>query len=103
MRILRYRTGKGFGGGRYLPAGAFSPGGTNILYHALPVGIREFRYLRIYNRYGQQVFNTTDYRKGWDGALTGKQQNSGVYVAMAAGVDYHGVLVERQTSFLLIR
>lgn len=86
----------------YLP-GAFSPGGTNILYHALPVGIREFRYLRIYNRYGQQVFNTTDYRKGWDGALTGKQQNSGVYVAMAAGVDYHGVLVERQTSFLLIR
>lgn len=36
-------------------------------------------YFRIYNRWGQKIFETHDIRVGWDGTLNGKQQNAGVY------------------------
>ncbi len=36
--------------------------------------------LNIYNRWGQQVFATTDITKCWDGTFNGKAQNIGTYV-----------------------
>lgn len=88
----------------YLP-GAFTPGGitANNIYKALPVGIKEFKYMKIFNRYGQEVFNTGDALVGWDGTLKGKAQSSGVYVVIARGVDYRGLVIDRQASFVLIR
>ena len=88
----------------YLP-NAFTPGGitANNLYRALPVGIKEFRYLKIFNRYGQEIFYTTNAQIGWDGTLKGKAQSSGVYVVIASGVDYRGLVIDRQATFMLIR
>ncbi len=88
----------------YLP-NAFTPNGDglNDLYKGKPVGIREFKYLKIFNRFGQQVFYTTDFLNGWDGTFNGKQQNSGVYVVIASGIDYRGLVVERQGTVMLIR
>jgi gliding motility-associated-like protein len=37
-------------------------------------------HLIIYNRWGQNVFETKDYSKGWDGKLKGIAQDQGVYV-----------------------
>jgi len=34
----------------------------------------------IYNRYGQEIFSTTDKTKGWDGTHNGKELNPGVFV-----------------------
>lgn len=88
----------------YLP-NAFTPNGngTNDLYRGMPVGIKEFRYLKIFNRYGQQIFYTTDVTKGWDGTFKGKAQGSGVYVVIASGIDYRGLVVDRQGTVMLIR
>jgi PKD repeat protein len=86
----------------YLP-NAFAPNGINRIYRGLPVGIKEFRYLKIYNRYGQLVFYSTDITKGWDGTFKGKAQNSGVYVVMTSGIDYRGLVVDRQQTVMLIR
>ncbi|MBO9565955.1 MAG: gliding motility-associated C-terminal domain-containing protein [Niastella sp.] len=36
--------------------------------------------LRIYNRYGEQVFYSTDIRRGWDGTFRSIPQPSGTYV-----------------------
>lgn len=36
--------------------------------------------LKIYNRWGQEVFKTNDYTSGWDGTFNGKNQPSDVYV-----------------------
>jgi hypothetical protein len=69
----------------------------------MPVGIKEFRYLKIFNRFGQQVFYSTDMTKGWDGTFKGKAQGSGVYVVIASGIDYRGLVVDRQAAVLLIR
>jgi gliding motility-associated-like protein len=88
----------------YLP-GAFTPNGdgSNDVYKALPVGIREFKYLRIYNRFGQQIFSTTDYKQGWDGTIKGAKQGSGVYVAIASGIAFTGFEVNSKGTFVLVR
>ncbi len=86
----------------YLP-NAFAPGGINNIYRGTPIGIKEFKYLKIYNRFGQLVFYSTNANQGWDGSFKGKPQGSGVYVVIASGVDYRGLLVDRQGTVMLIR
>jgi gliding motility-associated-like protein len=61
---------------------AFTPNGDlrNDVYKIIERGggviLGEFR---IYNRYGQVVFSTSDINKGWDGTFKGKDQNSDTY------------------------
>jgi gliding motility-associated-like protein len=64
----------------YMPT-AFTPNGDgrNDLF-----GVHNFRYqrlieFRIFNRWGQEVFTTNDYKQGWDGTFKGVPQESGVY------------------------
>jgi gliding motility-associated-like protein len=84
---------------------AFTPNndGHNDLLHAIPIGIKDFKYLTVYNRYGQQVFATTNASLGWDGTLNGHTLPPGTFVWVAAGVDYTGRLVQRKGVVLLIR
>jgi gliding motility-associated-like protein len=35
---------------------------------------------RVYNRFGQMIFETRDWRRRWDGNVNGQPQNSGTYV-----------------------
>lgn len=88
----------------YLP-NAFTPNddGLNDVYRGKLVGIKDFKYLKIFNRLGQEIFSTADYQNGWDGTFKGKKQNSGVYVVIARGLDYRGIVVERQGTVMLIR
>jgi len=61
---------------------AFSPNGdrTNEVFRA-KYGVGVIKYLmRIYNRFGQMVYETSDQLKGWDGTLNGKPQPMGTYV-----------------------
>jgi len=84
---------------------AFTPNndGHNDVLHALPVSIRDFKYLTVFNRWGQRVFTTTNAGIGWDGAFNGTEMPMGTYVWMAAGVDYTGKLIERKGTVILIR
>jgi gliding motility-associated-like protein len=88
----------------YVPGG-FTPNGdgNNDLLRATPVGIKTFEYFMLYNRYGQPVFKTSDYRLGWNGKLSGKDQDSGTYVWMAAAIDFRGNKIFRKGTVLLIR
>jgi gliding motility-associated-like protein len=84
---------------------AFTPNndGHNDLLRAIPIGITQFKYFTVYNRWGQQVFTTTNASLGWDGTLSGHVLLPGTFVWVAAGVDYTGRLVERKGVVLLIR
>lgn len=89
----------------YIP-NAFTPDGDgkNDLLKVFPVGIRTFKFLTIYNRYGQIVFRTTDYTKGWNGAYeNGKKADQGTYVAVSQAIDYKGNLMTKKTTVVLIR
>jgi PKD repeat protein len=83
---------------------AFRPtGSTNNVFRPIPVGIKNLDYFRIYNRWGQMVFQTTQVGKGWDGRVGGKLQDAGTYVWMVSGTDWTGKNVQRKGTAILIQ
>jgi gliding motility-associated-like protein len=84
---------------------AFTPNGDghNDLFKVLAVGIARFNYFRIFNRWGQEVFWTSDPLQGWDGEYNGKLAEPGAYVWMVSGVDYLGNTIDRKGTVALIR
>lgn len=62
---------------------AFSPNndGANDFFHPLIIGVVENADFRIYNRWGELIFQSKDaYSEGWDGKYKGEPQEIGVYV-----------------------
>jgi gliding motility-associated-like protein len=88
----------------YVP-NAFTPdgNGVNDILRAIPVGIKDFRYFRIYNRWGTLIFTTNTSVTGWDGTIKGNRQSAGTYVWMAEGVDYKGNIVQRKGTVTVIK
>ena len=88
----------------YLP-NAFTPNGdgVNDVFRGIPVGVKQFNYLRIFNRWGQLIFSTGDYNKGWDGTWQGQNQPGGVYIVLANAIDFKGNAISKRQNFVLIR
>lgn len=84
---------------------AFTPDGDgrNDIFRPIAVGITRIEYFRVFNRWGQQVFNTTSNGKGWDGKIGGKNQSSGTFVWLVKGVDYTGKSFFAKGTVTLIR
>lgn len=84
---------------------AFTPNGDqlNDFLVPVPVGISEFEYFRVYNRYGQLVFSTTEVGRGWDGKIGGKDQGSDSFVWYVRGRDYTGRVIFKKGQTTLIR
>jgi gliding motility-associated-like protein len=71
-------------GGLAIPTG-FSPNGDGKNDEFKPLGSALFATdydFRIWNRWGQEVFRSTEPAKGWDGYFEGKQSQTGVYAYM---------------------
>ncbi len=83
---------------------AFTPNhdGKNDILKPICVGIVRLDYFRIYNRWGQMIFETREFEKGWDGTVGGTDQDAGTYVFMAQGIDYSGKVVFRKGTVVLI-
>ncbi|MBL7749995.1 MAG: gliding motility-associated C-terminal domain-containing protein, partial [Chitinophagaceae bacterium] len=88
----------------YVPS-AFTPNGDgkNDILRALPAGVQQFLYFRVYNRWGQLVFQTQDHRIGWDGKINGQIPPTGTFVWVAEGIDYLGQRILRKGTVVLIR
>lgn len=88
----------------YIP-NAFTPNGDglNDIFRPIPVGIQSTTYFRIFDRYGQVVFETTQFLKGWDGTYKGKKQPPGTYVWMIKGVDKDGKIIEMKNTVILVQ
>ncbi|HEY4337706.1 MAG TPA: hypothetical protein VGM89_17455, partial [Puia sp.] len=51
---------------------AFTPGqSSNSLFRPVCIGISSLDYFRVYNRWGQLVFGTSQMGQGWDGRIQG--------------------------------
>lgn len=61
---------------------AFTPNGDgrNDLFRVLNAVKAENLELLLFNRWGQLVFKTKDWKQGWDGRVDGKPQQTGVYI-----------------------
>ncbi|MGN6618572.1 MAG: PKD domain-containing protein [Ilyomonas sp.] len=84
---------------------AFTPNADGRNDELIPImaGMQKLEFFRIYNRWGQMLFNTSEIGKGWDGAFNGTQQASGTYVFMARAIDFSGNPVLRKGTVVLIR
>lgn len=84
---------------------AFTPNGDgmNDVIRPIAVGVREINYFRIFNRWGQMIFNTTVNQKGWDGKIKGTPQGSNVFVWMVSATDYLGNPIFLKGTVTLIR
>jgi gliding motility-associated-like protein len=58
---------------------------------------------RIYNRWGQKVFETTNPKQGWDGTFNGVLQPMDVYVYTLEAEFTDGNRVSRKGDITLIR
>ena len=84
---------------------AFTPNddGLNDRLKPIPVGIASLVYFKVYNRFGELVFSTTEIGKGWDGVYKGRDQGNESFVWQAKGIDYLGNEVIRKGQTTLIR
>jgi gliding motility-associated-like protein len=88
----------------YVPSG-FSPNkdGLNDIIKPIMLGMRSLKYFRVFNRWGQAVFATSEQGRGWDGSFKGSQQDPGTYVWMAEGETYMGEVIKKQGTIILLR
>jgi gliding motility-associated-like protein len=83
---------------------AFTPGaGSNTLFRPVCIGISTLDYFRVFNRWGQLVFNTNRIGQGWDGRIQGQLQESNAYLWIARGTDYTGRVISKKGTVVLIR
>ena len=88
----------------YVPS-AFTPNGDglNDIFKPTPIGIASLEFFRVYNRYGELVYETHDIGKGWDGTYKGVRQNMGNYVWSLKGTDRLGDAKVMKGNVVLIR
>jgi gliding motility-associated-like protein len=86
-------------------AKAFTPEGTeeNRLLKVQGKGIKQLLSYKIYNRWGNVVFETSDISQGWDGTYQGKLQSVDTYVYTISVLTFKGVTINKKGSVLLLR
>lgn len=95
---------KAYKGPTYYVPNAFSPNGDglNDIFRPTPVGMVSTEYFRVFNRYGELIFETKKWMDGWDGTFKGKKQPQGSYVWLIKGTDKNGKIVEMKGTVLLL-
>lgn len=85
---------------------AFTPNGDGINDYLYPLNAYKATQLdfKVYNRYGQLVWETQDWTRKWDGTYKGKAQNTGTFVWTLRYVNTDtGKQVVQQGTTVLIR
>lgn len=88
----------------YVPT-AFSPNqdGRNDILRPILIGIKELRYFKIFNRWGQLVFETKTSGVGWDGKLKGEAVPVQAVVWMAEGLGWDNKVYARKGTSTIVK
>jgi len=83
---------------------AFTPGrfGQNSIFKVAGFGVTKLMF-RIYNRWGQLVFQSSNQDIGWDGTYQGTLQPAGVYVYTVEAEFSNGKKATRKGDLTLLR
>lgn len=92
--------------GNIFVGNGFTPNGDGVNDRCYPIlsGVRSLVYFKIYNRWGNLVFQTNDAspQNGWDGKYMGRLQSVGTYTWVAEAVDGKGNIFKQNGNVLLI-
>lgn len=87
----------------YIP-NAFSPTGSNPVFKPHFVFVNTDGYLmRIFNKWGDLMFETTSPEKGWDGKVNGEIVPQGVYVYVMKYKNTAGASFEKRGAVTIIK
>jgi gliding motility-associated-like protein len=88
----------------YVP-NAFTPNGDGLNDVLRPVlmGIAELKYFKLYNRWGELIYETSIENAGWNGLYKGMPQASQTFSWIVEGVGLDGNVIQRKGSTLLMR
>jgi gliding motility-associated-like protein len=96
--------------GRVYISNSFTPNGDgrNDVFYIKGRGIRIINYLRIFNRWGEIVydrghFNIDDRSVGWDGTFKGRPVETGTYVYVTEMVCDNGEVFPLKGTFTVVR
>lgn len=88
----------------------FSPNadGSNDYFFPRGTGIDRVRFMRIFNRWGEVVFEKYDFpiniaTQGWDGTSKGKKANADVYIYQLELYCQNGEIISSTGNITLIR
>ncbi len=85
---------------------AFSPNGdgVNDIYKIIKVlNVERLLDFKIFNRWGQIVFETTDINIGWDGTFKDERQELAVYVFYIKALNRDGEIITKEGNVTLVR
>jgi gliding motility-associated-like protein len=83
---------------------AFTPNGNNANDQLRPLGnIASIDFFKVYNRWGNLVFQTNQTGVGWDGTFKGVLQPSDTYTWVLLGKTTDGQVIKQSGKTLLIR
>lgn len=88
----------------YVP-NSFTPNndGLNDILKPYTIGIKTLSYFRIFNRWGQLMFETHQLNTGWDGRFKGNKSEMQAVVWEVEGVGVDGLVYRRKGSSVIIR
>lgn len=84
---------------------AFSPNndGVNDVIYAKGWGLKELIAFRIYNRFGELVFESNDFDQGWNGVYKNQPQNVETYVYTVEALTYGDQIISKKGNISLLR
>ena len=87
-------------------ANAFSPHSNvekNRVFYPIPQGMQLSGYeFRVYNRWGNLVFETADADKGWDGSIAGGSTGTGAFVWTVEYTGMNGQLKKNSGTVIIV-
>jgi gliding motility-associated-like protein len=85
---------------------AFSPNndGHNDLFRILrTLNVEQLLEFKVFNRWGQLIFETNDIRQGWDGTFNGVTQELGVYAFVIQVLNRDGEKIVKGGNVTLVK
>ena len=88
----------------YVPT-AFTPNndGLNDFLKPMMFGVKELQYFRIYNRWGQLVYDMRGSQQGWNGTIGGQHQSTATFVWIFQGLGLDNKIHRQKGTVTVIR
>jgi len=83
----------------------FTPNGDglNDVLYVRGAGLRELEYFRVFDRWGNLIFESHNLSEGWDGKIAGKDADLATYVYVLRGICSSGSVVDLSGNVTLVR
>lgn len=86
----------------WIPNAFIVNGVNNVFKPVISFADFENYQMIIYNRWGDQIFETTDIEEGWDGKVNGKLVQEGQYMYYISVADGFGGFNERKGAVIML-